>query len=121
MTTDSFDVVREVLDHELIDSDGMPCGMVDEVLLDGEPGKPLLVVALLVGPGAWAPRLPGWLEAMAVRVFGRKRVRVPWSAVARLNERIELSVPGSKLGLGVVDRRLGRWLARLPGGAYAPD
>ena len=116
-----FNVVRELLDHELIDAQGLPCGVVDDVMLDGAPGRPLHVVALLVGPGAWLRRLPAWAGWLARRVAGTAQVRVPWSAIAHVGERIELSGRASELGLGGADRRVGRWIARIPGGRRAPE
>jgi len=35
-TGSSFDVMRDLLDHELQDCDGVACGMVDDVELEGE-------------------------------------------------------------------------------------
>jgi sporulation protein YlmC with PRC-barrel domain len=116
-----FDVVRDILDHELLDADGVPCGVVDDVMLDGEPGAPLRVVALIVGPGGWLPRLPSLVGGLLRHVVAAKHVRVPWSAVAHVGERIELAQRASELGLGVADRRIGRVLARIPGASHAPE
>jgi sporulation protein YlmC with PRC-barrel domain len=113
--------VRELLDHELVDSEGVPCGVVDDVMLDGGPGAPLRVVALIVGPGGWLPRLPSWVGGLLRHVVHATHVRVPWSAVAHVGERIELASTASELGLGVADRRIGRILARIPGGLHAPE
>ena len=58
-------LVSELLDLPLIDSDGRYCGIVDDVELSGSAGKELKLKALLVGPGAYAGRLPRW--AMAIQ------------------------------------------------------
>jgi hypothetical protein len=121
LTDRSFDVVRQVLDHELIDADGLPCGMVDDVVLEGAPGEPLRIIALLAGPGAWLPRLPRFAERLLARMFGRQRVRIPWNAVAHVGERIELAMPAAALGLGGTDRRVGRLIARIPGAGHASE
>jgi sporulation protein YlmC with PRC-barrel domain len=121
MSRSTVDAVGEILDHELIDADGMPCGMVDDVVLDGRPGAPLAIVALLVGPGAWLPRAMWPLRIVAALVVKRRHVRVPWSAVASVQERIVLAQRASHYGLGRVDRRIGRWLARIPGAKRAPE
>jgi len=106
-------LLREVLDHEVVDADEVSCGMVDDIeFTPTERG--LAVAGLLIGPGAWAPRLPALLEWLAFKLFGRSRVRVPWSEVAEISEVVRLRSRASELGLGVVDRKAGRWLAHLP-------
>ena len=116
-----FQAVRDLLDHELVDTDGLPCGVVDDVVLDGDAAAPLRVVALLVGTGAWLPRLPGWVAWLVPRALRAGPVRVAWSAVAHVGERIQLADSASALGLGKSDRRIGRWVARIPGGLRAPE
>jgi len=113
MAARRIDLLREVLDHELVDADGMSCGMVDDFEFASSDQGPV-VTALLVGTGAWAPRLPP-LFALAVQaLFGRAKVRVPWSQVGGIAETIRLRAKASELGLGVLDRKVGRWLAKLP-------
>ena len=109
------DLVRQVLDHQIIDADRVPCGVVDDLALDGGPGDTLVVTALLVGPGAWANRLPAFLVVVSKKIFGSKIVRVPWSEVAVISETVQLKSSASALGLGAADRKLGRWIARIPG------
>ena len=121
MTTTSVDAVGEILDHEVIDAEGMPCGMVDDIVLEGRPGAPLAIVALLVGPGAWLRRALWPVRIVAGLVVGRQRVRVPWSAVVSVHERIVLEQHAAHYGLGRADRRVGRWLARIPGATRAPE
>jgi hypothetical protein len=54
----------------------------------------------------------GWAVA---RLFSTRRVRVPWDQIDTIAERIVLKTTGASLGLGKLDRKVGRWLARLPG------
>lgn len=108
------DLLREVLDKEVLDADGESCGVVDDIEFAPTPDGPA-VVALRFGPGAWGPRLPALLALLARVGFGRKVVRVEWSHVAEIAEVIRLDAPAAALGLGAIDRRLGRWLAQIPG------
>jgi hypothetical protein len=110
-----FDVVRDVLDHEIVDAGEMPCGMVDDVELEIDARGGVSVVALLVGPGARQDRMPRWAAWLARRAFGNRRVRVAWDEVAMLGSRVRLAHSASSLGLGTVDRRWGRWLSKVPG------
>ena len=112
---DYLDIVRQVLDHEVVDVNNVPCGMVDDLLVEGEPGEELRVTALLVGAGAWAERLPSLLGRAAKSLFGGRRVRVPWEEVWVITERVKLKSRASELGLGVADRKASRWIKWLPG------
>jgi hypothetical protein len=114
-----LNLVDHVLDHAIVDANDIPCGVVDDLELSGKVGEPLHVTALLVGPGAWAPRLPRLFAWMAARVFGTQRVRVPWTEVDTIAERVKLKSTAGALGLGKLDRKAGRWLARLPGSEKA--
>lgn len=111
MDTQPLDLLREVLDHELVDANGVSCGMVDDVEFADTPRGPV-PVALFAGPGAWGPRLPALAALVARGLFGVRRVRVPWEAVDDIGETIRLKTSAGALGLGVVDRKVGRWLRR---------
>ncbi|HKU85242.1 MAG TPA: hypothetical protein VJV77_02780 [Casimicrobiaceae bacterium] len=112
----SIHLVRDVVDHEVVDAHQLPCGSVDDVELELDPRHGLHPVALLIGPGAWQRRLPSWLAAAARWLAGTTETRVPWSEIAYIGERVALRRTAEELGLGAVDRRLGRWIARIPGG-----
>ena len=115
MNTENVDLVRTVLDHEIVDADDVPCGMVDDLELEGSPGSPLEVVALLIGPGVWTARLPWFFSGFARVLFGRRQCRIPWSEVAVTSDRIKLRSTAAELGLNAGDRRIEKWLAKVPG------
>jgi sporulation protein YlmC with PRC-barrel domain len=110
----NVDLCRQLLDHALIDAEDMPCGTVDDVEIEGGVGEPMRVTALLVGPGAWAPRLPALFARLAAWVFGTRYTRVPWQEVGEIGEKIRLRSRAAPLGLGITERRIGLWIARLP-------
>ena len=110
-----IDVFRQVLDHAVIDADDWMCGMVDDIEVEGGVGEPLRIVALLIGPGAWVPRMPALFARLLPRVLGTHCVRVPWSEVSRVGEHILLRGRRAQYGLGTWDRRLGLKLGKIPG------
>jgi sporulation protein YlmC with PRC-barrel domain len=114
MSHTPFDLMRDLLDHELVDSNGVSCGMVDDVVLEASP-RNLKVVALLAGPGAWAPRLPALARVAVQMLKGTARVRVAFEEVVEVAEVIRLRHPATELGLGIVDRRVGGWLKGVKG------
>jgi sporulation protein YlmC with PRC-barrel domain len=116
-----LDLACDVLDHELVDIDGLPCGMVDDIELAGELGTPLEVTALLVGPGAWGPRLPALPRFLVRLVGGARRTRVPWAEVERVTERVHLRSRATQLGLGIRERKARRWIAWVPLNEHEPE
>jgi sporulation protein YlmC with PRC-barrel domain len=109
-----IDLLRDVLDHEIVDANGVSCGSVDEIAFEHQAGAAPQVAALLVGPGAWTPRLPALFGVLAAHVFGRDVIRVPWTEVADIGEVVKLKCSAGSLGLGKLDRKASRWLKRLP-------
>jgi hypothetical protein len=113
---DYLDLCRQVLDHAIIDCDELPCGTVDDVeLVLDRDGRPAGATALLVGPGAWGPRLPALLAWAVAWVIGTRCTRVPWGEIAEVGEKLKLRSRASTLGLGLTDRRWGLRVAKLPG------
>jgi sporulation protein YlmC with PRC-barrel domain len=110
----SLKLLSEVRDLQIVDKDGRNCGICDDVELDGEPGKALTVSALLVGPGAYAHRLPRWAYRLAVLVAGNRTVRVPWQAIEKISGRIYLSVTAEAVGLRRTEDRLSKRFKRVP-------
>jgi sporulation protein YlmC with PRC-barrel domain len=110
-TTKSIRVFAELRDLEILDSDDELCGIADDIEFEGAPPR---VKAILVGPGALAPRLPRWLRPLVRLVAGEGVVRVPWTAVDHVTSRITLTQGAEALGLADVDRRLGAPLKKLP-------
>jgi sporulation protein YlmC with PRC-barrel domain len=107
----------QLLDDQLIDSNGGRCGRVDDVELRGEVGKRLRVEALLTGSGAWARRVPRPVSAVIPAVFSAWMVRIPWDVVKDVSTAVRLSQPGRELGIDTDDGREVRWVnEEVPGG-----
>jgi len=104
-------IYSELRDLEIFDSEGELCGIADEIELDGDP---LAVTAILVGPGAYGPRLPMPLRILVRWIAGNACVRVPWEAVEHVTSRITLKRPAHALGLASVERKLAPLLQKAP-------
>lgn len=90
----SIDLGLGLLDHQIVDSDGRRCGKVDDLELSGiSEGRPV-VTELLVGR--------------------RRRVHVPWEAVAKVDSAIHLKRVAKELRLGRGEDRVRPWIERLP-------
>ena len=105
-------LISGVRDLQIVDADGVKCGIVDDIEFAGEPGEPLHVAAILVGPGAYERRLPGWAYWLVKRMAGRRVTRVPWSAVASITSVVKLSVAARDAGLGRAEDRARAYVPR---------
>jgi sporulation protein YlmC with PRC-barrel domain len=115
MTDVSIHLMRDVVDHEVVDVHQLPCGSVDDIELELDPRRGLRPVALLIGPGAWQQRLPHWMAGFTRWMVGSGEVRVPWSEIAYIGERVALRRTAIELGLGAADRKWGKRIERVPG------
>jgi sporulation protein YlmC with PRC-barrel domain len=113
MTPDSpIKLVSELLDLPLFDTEGKYCGIVDDVELEGAPGKPLKLNALLVGPGAYAGRMPAWALWLLKMIAGDRITRVPMDKVRSIGTAVHLECPGRDLGLHKSETAAGKWVPR---------
>jgi sporulation protein YlmC with PRC-barrel domain len=101
-----------ILDHQIVDRDGVNCGKVDDLEIAGITGGAPEVVAILVGGTAWRSR--GILGRLAARLGGRA-VHVPWSEVESVTSVVALRRTAAELRLNRGDARWARVVARLPG------
>ena len=107
---DRLDLVGQLRDLQIVDSDGVHCGIVDDVELAGKAGGALRVKALLVGPGGYARRLPRWSMALVRLVAGSACVHVPWQEVESITSVVKLRRRAAALGLNRGEGRAARLL-----------
>lgn len=112
---DPIKLVSQLIDLPILDKDGRWCGVVDDVELDGKAGKETRIKALLVGPGAYRGRLPGWAYWLTTRIGGDRMARVPANEVAEVGAIVKLKSTAEKLGLHRVEDKVRGWIPR--GGA----
>jgi hypothetical protein len=107
-------LLSEVRDVQIVDCNGVHCGIVDNIELGGTPGGKMQILALLVGPGAYVGRVPNWLINIVSLFVGRRIKKIPWSAVAHIADVIELSVTGDTFGLTEGDKKARKYLPKVP-------
>jgi sporulation protein YlmC with PRC-barrel domain len=106
------DIALGILDHQLVDADGVNCGKVDDLELTGLDGGSPEVVEIVVGGNAWRSR--GLLGRLAGRLAG-EAVHIPWSEVESVSSVVKLKRPAAEMRLGRGDRRWGRVVGKVPG------
>ena len=105
-------LLSALYDLPLCDKDGNYCGIVDDVRFAGKPGGKLTIDALLVGPGAYATRLPGWASWLVKRLAGNRLTIVPWARVDHISSALHLDRTANELGLHVAENRARRLIPR---------
>lgn len=126
MTARVFHLGLDLLDRQLLDSERHRCGKVDDLELsvpEGAPeGSPPVVTAILTGRGALTSRLWGLPGAVARLMWRRispnptlPRGKVPFEAVARLDDDVHLNVTAREVGLQDRERWASSLIARIPG------
>jgi hypothetical protein len=116
-----------LLDRLILDCDGLPMGMVDDLeLTEPEEGGAPVITAILCGPTALGPRIGGHIGTWWLAIGRRLRpldnpypVRIPFDDVVALDRR-QLTV--SRSGMDYDTSRLREWVydklvSRIPGGA----
>jgi hypothetical protein len=106
------DIALGVLDHQLVDRDGVNCGKVDDLELSGLSGDSPEVTEILAGGNAWRTR--GRLGHLAAKLTG-DAVHVPWSEVASVTSVVELKRTAGELRLDRGDERWAALVGKLPG------
>ncbi|HEY6048849.1 MAG TPA: hypothetical protein VIV07_07375 [Sphingomicrobium sp.] len=113
MTPDSrIKLVAELIDLPLYDSEEKYCGVVDDIEFAGGAGKELELKALLIGPGAYAGRLPAWAMWLVRKIAGDRLTRVPMDKVRSIGPMVHLECPGRDLGLHKSEAAAGKWVPR---------
>jgi hypothetical protein len=107
-------ILREVRDLQVIDQDGINCGICDDVEFQGTPGKPLVLTSLLIGTTALLRRLPPWISCVLEWIIPHHVVRIPWEDVETVTSRIKLKRPAGHYGLLRTDSRLAPYLRWIP-------
>jgi hypothetical protein len=116
------DLVRDVLDEQLVDRHGVRIGKVDGVVLEVREGRPPRVVAVETGAVTLAarlhPRLGRWL-ARLIRHWGlpvNARERIPWSRVSFKGIDLRVDADAEEMGALAAERWLReRVVGRIPG------
>ena len=116
-----MDVVRDVLDKNVIDRNGREMGRVDGILIEQQPNQPVRLTAVLIGPAALGDRLHPALGRVVRRiekrfgVDGDRPARVAFSDIDEIETKVRLRLAIGETAVAAVEQRLRSWVVRLPG------
>lgn len=93
-----MNIIRDVLDNQLVDSKGYRMGRVDGIIMELRDGEPPQLTYIEVGMPTLAqrlhPRLASWVAAIQSK-WGAKRIhsiRIPFSKVREIGIEVEIDV-----------------------------
>jgi len=118
-----MDLVRDILDKQLLDQNGVKMGKIDGLLLVVEAGRQPHVTHIQLGAVVLARRLGSLcgriVEEIAARFGGEERrhpIMIPWSKIADIGVDIELAIDSRKSPLSDVANWLNRKITARFGG-----
>ena len=111
-TATQVDIALGILDHQLLDSERINCGKVDDLEITGLDGDSPEVVEIVVGGNAWRTR--GRFGRLAAKCSGNA-VHVPWSEVRAVTSVVQLDRTSADLRLNRGDERCAALVGKLPG------
>jgi sporulation protein YlmC with PRC-barrel domain len=92
-------LMRDVVDNQLVDSDGERVTKVAGVEAEFRAGERPLVRALLVGPEPLGRRIGARVGRLVERITrGKREVRIPWACVREVGPDVRLNVPAGATG-----------------------
>jgi len=124
-----LDAALRLLDRQLVDRDGRLAGKVDDLELTRRDDGTLAVTAILTGPGALGPRLPGVLGRAAVAAWRRLHDRadpptgrIGFEQVTEIDSAVHLAASRRDLPTYELERwARERVVEKLPGAGHAPE
>ncbi len=117
-----MDLIRDVLDNQLVDRNQHPMGKVDGIVIEWREGEPPRLAYIEVGvttlAGRLNPRLARWVAAIASK-WGAKQsepFRIPWSKVRDVGIDVEVDVEAETTPALAYEKWLSdRIITRIPG------
>jgi sporulation protein YlmC with PRC-barrel domain len=117
-----MELVRDVLDNQLVDRHGTYMGKVDGLILVIDEGQPPRVAHITCGISVLAPRLHEKVGRPIARILARlklarrKPMRIPWTKVRDVGVDIEIDVDACRTSAMSWEKWLNKHIiARIPG------
>jgi len=109
---DPIKLVSQLIDLPIVDKDERWCGIVDDIELEGSAGNDTRINAILVGPGAYKGRMPGWAFWLVRKIAGGRMARVPLNEIETISSVVRLKCTAEELKLHEVEDGVRAWIPR---------
>ena len=116
-----MDLVRDLLDAQVVDRHGRELGRVDGIVLDVRPDAPPRVACLEVGPAVLAarisPLLARWVEALehGLGIDAGRPWRIGLNDVLDIGDHVKVDAAFAGTPAASLELRLRKWIGSLPG------
>jgi len=115
------DVVRDLLDKQVVDRNGREMGRVDGIVVDQREGGPPKLSTILIGASVLGervhPALGRWVAAIerALGLDKQRPVPIAFNDVTEIDRRVKVDVAIGDTSAGVVEQWVRGWVSRIPG------
>ena len=117
----SLDLIRDVLDKEVVDRHGREMGRVDSIVVELGPNAPPRVTAIELGPAVLAyrvrpifGRLMSALEH-ALGIDAGRPLRIPFGDILSIHDHVKVDRAFGETVAAALERRLRPWVSSIPG------
>ena len=116
-----MDLVRDILDKQVVDRNGRELGRVDGVTLQCREGTQPRIVTLDVGPAVLAERVHPALGRLAATfeqrfgLAGGGPLRIRTGDVLEVDGDVKVDLAFAETPAATVEQRIRRWLDLIPG------
>lgn len=118
-----MDLVRDLLDKEVLDRHGREMGRVDSIVLELRDGAAPRIAGIELGPAVLAARvrpfLGRWVAGLehALGLAEGRPLRIPFADVVSIGEHVKVDRAVGETVAGQVESTLRSWLRGIPGGS----
>jgi sporulation protein YlmC with PRC-barrel domain len=115
------DVIRDLLDKQVVDRHGREIGRVDSVIIDVGPGAPPRIVALELGPAVLFRRVHPvagrWMAALehAFGVGDGTPLRIQSADIIAIQDQVKVDLAAGETSAATLEHWLRTWLGSIPG------
>jgi sporulation protein YlmC with PRC-barrel domain len=115
------DLVRDLLDKQVVDRNGRLLGRVDSIIFELRDGAPPVVAGIEIGLVTIAHRLHPFLGRCAralevvLGVDANRPVRVPFSRILDFDTDVKVDVAAAETGARAVEHKARAIVASIPG------
>jgi sporulation protein YlmC with PRC-barrel domain len=116
-----LDLIRDLLDKQLVDRNGHELGRVDSVILEIRDNAPPRLAAIELGPAVLAnrvhPFLGRWIAALehGCGVDQGRPLRIPVGAVLQIRDQVKVDLAFGETSGATVEQTVRRWIGSIPG------
>lgn len=117
----SIELIRDVLDKEVVDRHGREMGRVDSIVIALRPNRQPQVTAIEIGPAVLAYRVRpvlGRLMSAVEHAFGideGRPLRIRFGDILGIHKHVKVDRAFGETVAATVEQRLRAWVGALPG------